>query len=172
LIGFQLSGENANERNLITGTRYMNVTGMLPFENMVADYVKETKNHVMYRVTPVYTGDNLIADGVKIEAYSVEDRGEGVSFNVFVYNIQPGIIIDYATGESRLEGESSVDNGSSQQTTSSQEKTYILNTNSKKIHTPDCGYVKDIQTNNKREYNGNIDSFLADGYTSCKKCKP
>ncbi len=100
LIGYQLSGENANERNLITGTRYMNVEGMLPFENMVADYVDETGNHVMYRVTPVFEGGNLVASGVQMEAYSVEDQGEGVSYNVYVYNVQPGVSIDYATGES------------------------------------------------------------------------
>ncbi len=171
LIGFQLTGENANTQNLITGTRYFNVDGMLPFENMVADYVKETENHVMYRVTPVYTGDNLIADGVKIEAYSVEDKGEGVSFNVFVYNIQPGIVIDYATGESRLAGDTSYDKNNSQQT-SSQNKTYVLNTNSKKIHTLNCGYVEDISAENKSEYKGNVDSLLAQGYTACKKCNP
>lgn len=102
LIGYQLSGENANRENLITGTRYMNVDGMLPFENMVADYVKETNQHVLYRVTPVFTGDNLVADGVQMEAMSVEDQGAGICFNVFVYNAQPGITIDYATGESRL----------------------------------------------------------------------
>lgn len=100
LIGYQLTGENANEENLITGTRYMNVEGMLPFENMVADYVKETGNHVLYRVEPVFEGDNLLASGVHMEAESVEDNGEGVSFNVYVYNAQPGISIDYRTGES------------------------------------------------------------------------
>lgn len=102
LIGYQLSGENANEQNLITGTRYMNVEGMLPFENMVADYVQETGNHVLYRVTPVFTGNNLLADGVQLEALSVEDKGADICFNVFVYNVQPGINIDYATGESSL----------------------------------------------------------------------
>ena len=105
LIGHQLAGEDANERNLITGTRYFNVDGMLPFENMIADYVKETNNHVLYRVTPIYDGDDLVAKGVQMEAYSVEDDGEGVMFNVFVYNVQPGIEIDYATGESWLSSE-------------------------------------------------------------------
>ena len=104
LIGYQLSGENANTKNLITGTRYMNVEGMLPFENMVADYVKETDNHVLYRVTPIYKGDNLLADGLQIEAYSVEDSGAGISFNVFTYNAQPQITIDYANGESYFDG--------------------------------------------------------------------
>ena len=105
LIGFQLSGENANACNLITGTRYMNVEGMLPFENMVADYVKETGNHVMYRVTPIFEGDNLLATGVQMEAMSVEDDGEGILFNVFCYNVQPQITIDYVSGESIYEGE-------------------------------------------------------------------
>lgn len=100
LIGYQLAGENANKKNLITGTRYLNVTGMLPFENMVDDYVEETENHVLYRVTPVFDGDNLVASGVQMEAFSVEDEGEGVCFNVYIYNVQPGVIIDYATGES------------------------------------------------------------------------
>lgn len=103
LIGYQLNGENANEKNLITGTRYLNMEGMLPFENMTADYVQETGNHVLYRVTPVFTGDHLLADGVQMEAMSVEDEGAGICFNVFVYNVQPGIQIDYATGESSLE---------------------------------------------------------------------
>jgi len=100
LIGYQLSGENANKQNLITGTRYLNIDGMLPFEDMVADYVKETQNHVMYRVTPIFEGDNLVASGVLIEAYSVEDKGEGITFNIYAYNCQPGVIIDYATGDS------------------------------------------------------------------------
>ena len=101
LIGFQLAGENANKRNLITGTRYLNIEGMLPFENLVADYVQETENHVLYRVTPIFEGDNLVAHGVLMEGYSVEDEGEGVCFCVYAYNAQPGITIDYATGESR-----------------------------------------------------------------------
>ena len=102
LIGYQLSGENANVQNLITGTRYLNVEGMLPFENKVASYVRETGNHVLYRVTPIFEKDNLLAEGVLMEAYSVEDEGKGVAFCVFVYNVQPGIEIDYATGESKL----------------------------------------------------------------------
>lgn len=103
LIGFQLTGENANEKNLITGTRYMNMEGMLPFEDMVADHIQETNNHVLYRVTPIFEGDDLVASGVQMEAQSVEDHGEGIRFNVFVYNVQPGITIDYITGESHLE---------------------------------------------------------------------
>ena len=104
LIGYQLTGENANEKNLITGTRYLNIEGMLPFENMVADYVKETDQHVMYRVTPVFEGDNLLASGVLMEGKSVEDNGEGILFCVFAYNVQPGVTIDYATGESTVDG--------------------------------------------------------------------
>lgn len=103
LIGYQLTAENANKNNLITGTRYLNVDGMLLFENMVADYIKETNNHVLYRVTPIFTGDNLLADGVLMEAESVEDNGEGISYNVFCYNVQPGVKIDYVTGDSSLE---------------------------------------------------------------------
>ena len=104
LIGFQLTGENANKGNLITGTRYLNIDGMLPFENMTTDYVKETGNHVLYRVTPVFEGDELVARGVLMEGWSVEDEGEGVCFNVFCYNVQPGVVIDYADGSSHLEG--------------------------------------------------------------------
>ena len=100
LIGYQLSAENANTRNLITGTRYLNTQGMLPFENLVADYIKETGNHVLYRVTPIFSGDDLVAKGVEMEAWSVEDRGDGVCFHVYCYNNQPGIQIDYATGDS------------------------------------------------------------------------
>lgn len=103
LIGYQLSGENANEKNLITGTRYMNTEGMLPFENEVADYVQETGNHVLYRVTPVFEGNHLVADGVLMEAMSVEDRGLDIEFNVFVYNVQPHVKIDYQTGKSSLD---------------------------------------------------------------------
>lgn len=102
LIGYQLTAENANEKNLITGTRYLNIEGMLPFENMVADYIDETDNHVLYRVTPIFKGDNLLASGVQMEAYSVEDKGKGVSFNVYCYNVQPGIEINYSDGTSRL----------------------------------------------------------------------
>lgn len=103
LIAYQLAGENANEKNLITGTRYMNVEGMLPFENQVAEYVRDTGNHVLLRVTPIYDGRNLVASGVQMEAESVEDHGKSVRFNVYCYNVQPGVEIDYATGENWLE---------------------------------------------------------------------
>ncbi len=124
LIGYQLTAENANKQNLITGTRYMNVDGMLPFENMVADYIKETDNHVLYRVTPVFEGENLVADGVQMEAYSVEDNGDGICFNVFVYNVQPGIEIDYATGESRLSDEPASQTSTSEIRGNSKSKIY------------------------------------------------
>lgn len=123
LIGYQLTAENANARNLITGTRYFNATLMLPYENMVADYIKETNNHVLYRVTPLFEGNNLVATGVQMEAKSVEDNGEGIEFNVFVYNVQPGITIDYATGNNSLSDEEIVETESSNNTTSSTNST-------------------------------------------------
>lgn len=102
LIGFQLAGENANKNNLITCTRYMNTVGMLDFENKVAEYIRNTSNHVLYRVTPIFDGDNLLSSGVQMEALSIEDNGEGIKFNVFVYNVQSGIEINYKTGMSSL----------------------------------------------------------------------
>ena len=166
LIGFQLTGENANEKNLITGTRYLNVEGMLPFENMVADYVKETNNHVLYRVTPVFEGSNLVASGVQMEALSVEDKGEGVCFNVYAYNNQPGITIDYATGENWLEDEAPAANSGTSAAT------YILNTSSHKFHNPDCGSVATIKDANKQTYQGSRDDLIAQGYEACGQCKP
>ena len=129
LIGYQLTAENANDRNLITGTRYFNATLMLPYENMVADYIKETNNHVLYRVTPVFEGNNLVATGVQMEAKSVEDNGEEIEFNVFVYNVQPGITIDYATGNSALTGEEIVKTESADNTTNSTTNSSSSNTN-------------------------------------------
>lgn len=165
LIGYQLAGENANEKNLITGTRYLNVTGMLKFEDQVADYVNETNHHVLYRVTPVFEGDNLVASGVEMEAYSVEDKGEGVSFHVFLYNVQPGITIDYATGESWLDNS---------KTTEDNEKTlnYVLNTNTHKFHKENCESVRDIAGSNKEVYTGNREDLINMGYEPCKRCKP
>lgn len=183
LIGFQLTGENANERNLITGTRYMNVEGMLPFENLVADYVKETSNHVLYRVTPLYEGDNLVASGVQMEAMSVEDKGEGVCFNVYCYNVQPGVAIDYATGDSWLEGDAPASSGSDSSTapeetsggdasTAEQEQEYVLNTNSKKFHLPDCSGVTSMSPENRQDYTGTRQSLIDQGYSPCGTCKP
>lgn len=170
LIGYQLTGENANEKNLITGTRYMNVEGMLPFENMVDDYIEETNNHVMYRVTPIYDGDNLVASGVQMEAYSVEDNGEGICFNVYVYNNQPEITIDYATGDNWLSTEAPSSNSNNSTTEST--NTYVLNTNSKKIHKPDCSGLKNTKEENKQTYTGDIQTLLNQGYQKCKTCKP
>lgn len=166
LIGFQLTGENANERNLITGTRYMNVEGMLPFENMVADYIKETNMRVLYRVTPVFDGDNLVARGVQLEAMSIEDGGEGICFNVYVYNNQPEIVIDYATGQSHLEGKAQT------QQTNDGKTTYILNINSKKFHTASCKQAQDISENNREIYQGQRDALLKDGYVAAGCCNP
>lgn len=165
LIGYQLSAENANEKNLITGTRYLNVSGMLPFENMVADYIKNTGNHVLYRITPIYQGKNLVASGVLMEAQSVED--DTIRFCVYCYNVQPGIQIDYATGKSSLAA------GSEEASKApDQEATYILNENSKKIHTPNCPSVQDTKPKNRKEYHGSLQELLDDGYTGCKNCNP
>lgn len=162
LIGYQLSGENANDKNLITGTRYMNVQGMLPFENMIADYVKETNNHVLYRVTPVFEGNNLIASGVLMEAKSVEDNGEGIEFNVYCYNVQPGVEIDYATGKN-----SAVANNTDEKT-----ETYILNTSSKKFHKTSCSGADSISEKNRSEYNGTRSMLIVQGYEPCGSCNP
>ena len=169
LIGYQLSGENANEKNLITGTRYMNVEGMLPFENMVADYIKETGNHVLYRVTPFFDGDNLLANGVQMEALSVEDKGEGICFHVYVYNSQPGIHIDYATGDSWLSEEADTHD-----TTDSSDNTlaYVLNTKSRKFHLPSCSGVAAMSESNKESYTGSRDALIEQGYSPCGQCNP
>ena len=166
LIGYQLTAENANEENLITGTRYMNVEGMLPFENMVADYIRETGNHVMYRVTPVFEGDNLVASGVQMEAKSVEDDGEEICYNVYVYNVQPGIEVDYATGDSR-EAEDTKET-----VNSDRKNNYILNTNTKKFHFSSCGGAEEIKKENKEEYTGTRTELIAQGYEPCGRCKP
>ncbi len=172
LIGYQLSGENANEKNLITGTRYMNVEGMLPFENQVAEYVRETNNHVMYRVTPVFEKDNLLAKGVQMEAFSVEDDGKGVSFNVFVNNIQPGIEIDYRNGKSRLESDDKANKIEETEKVDNEKATYILNTNTMKFHSEECSSVEDIRPKNKETFNGTRVWLIDNGYSPCGVCKP
>lgn len=200
LIAYQLAGENANERNLITGTRSFNASGMLPFEEMVGNYVRETDHHVLYRVTPMFRGMNLVADGVLMEAWSVEDNGAGICFNVFVYNVQPGIVIDYATGDSYADtGVSLADGGSADQngdtalpdgdsadpvvlpsptvtpTPEPQESTsadYILNTNTHKFHYPYCDSVQEMAEHNKLPYSGTRDEVIAMGYVPCKRCNP
>ncbi len=163
LIGFQLTGENDNKLNLITGTRYVNVEGMLPFENMVADYIKETGNHVLYRVTPIFEGDELVARGVQMEAWSIEDSGEGVCFNVYCYNVQPGVKIDYASGESALDEEAF---------TEGETGDFVLNTNSKKFHLPSCSGAIDMSEKNRQDYSGSRDLLIAQGFEPCSQCKP
>lgn len=193
LIAYQLSAENANIKNLITGTRYLNIGGMLSFEKKVIRYIENTGNHVLYRVTPIFVGDNLVASGVQMEAFSVEDKGEGICFNVFVYNVQPGVEIDYLTGESRLskEYESSLENSlnSTYGDSTSQpgitqgaveESTedifagadFIINTSSLKFHKPDCESVKEMSNRNKKAFNGSREELIELGYIPCKVCNP
>ena len=189
LIGYQLTAENANEENLITGTRYMNVEGMLPFEDMTADYIRETGNHVLYRVTPLYNGDDLVASGVQMEAQSVEDEGQGVLFNVYCYNVQPGVGIDYRTGDSweeeegisvqetpEFSGEKGEALSASDQEIAAEkstgETTYILNVNSGKFHLPDCRSVNQMKEKNKMEITGTRDELVQQGYSPCQNCNP
>lgn len=195
LIGYQLSGENSNTRNLITGTRYMNVEGMLPYENKTADYIKSTGNHVLYRVIPIFEGDNLLASGVTMEAYSIEDAGKGLSFCVYCYNVQPGITINYVNGDSTgpaFTGSttgSTTGNTTDSKTESKTESTeqsntfkqnngneisstYILNTNTRKFHRPDCSSVKKMKDKNKAEFTGTREEAIAAGYDPCGNCNP
>lgn len=165
LIGFQLTGENANEENLITGTRYMNVEGMLPFENMVADFIRETGFHVLYRVTPHFVGRELVARGVWIEAYSVEDAGEGIEFFVYCYNVQPGVEIDYATGESRLAE-------SAEEKETGEARQFVLNTNSKKFHLPSCPSADTIAPHNRETRTAAREDLIKEGYSPCGACRP
>lgn len=196
LLGYQLTGENANERNLITGTRYLNVQGMLPFENAVADYVDATGNHVLMAVMPVFEGSELVARGVHMMAESVEDGGEGVAFNVFCYNVQPGVVIDYGTGESMLEEDAtplpdvsgaesapdtasegaSAGEASEKGATGSAEgkgtTEYVLNTNSKKFHLPSCSSVDQMSPKNREDVEDTRENLIAKGYDPCKRCNP
>lgn len=191
LIGYQLSGENSNTRNLITGTRYMNVEGMLPYENKTADYIKSTGNHVLYRVIPIFEGDNLLASGVTMEAYSIEDAGKGLSFCVYCYNVQPGITINYVNGDSTgpaFTGSttgSTTDSKTESKTESTEQSstfkqnngneissTYILNTNTRKFHRPDCSSVKKMKDKNKAEFTGTREEAIAAGYDPCGNCNP
>ena len=159
---------------------------MLPFENMVADYIKETGNHVLYRVTPVFDGNNLVASGVVMEAESVEDKGDGILFCVFCYNVQPGVSIDYATGDSQLDGTAAetpttkpaettpVTKPETQAPaeTEPQGQSYVLNTNTHKFHNPSCSSVKDIKPQNRQDYTGSRSDVIAMGYDPCKRCNP
>ena len=188
LIGYQLTAENANVSNLVTGTRYLNIEGMLPFENMAADYIKETGNHVEYHVTPVFEGENLLATGVLMEGYSVEDQGDGVCFCVFAYNVQPGVNIDYATGDSSLAEVAAQPAASPTPTNPAppaeeppanqqpdpepQGNTYILNTNTKKFHYPGCSSVDQMKESNKQVYTGSREDIISLGYVPCKRCNP
>ena len=183
LIGFQLTGENANERNLITGTRYLNTKGMLPFENMVADYIKDTGNHVMYRCTPVFAGNELVARGVHLEAYSVEDKGDGICFNVFIFNVQPGVKIDYLTGESSLEDESTTTPTPKPSVTpkptpkpspssTAQAQSYVLNTKTKVFHYASCRHVSSIKDANRKNFTGSRGALIKDGFKPCGSCHP
>ena len=194
LIGFQLTGENANPQNLITGTRYLNIQGMLPFENAVADYVDATGNHVLMAVTPIFEGDELVARGVHMMAESVEDGGEGVAFNVFCYNVQPGVVIDYGTGESMLEEEATLlpdvsgaekapatasdgggeasEKGATETDEGKGVAVYVLNTNSKKFHRPDCSLVGQMSAKNREDVEDTRENLIANGYDPCKRCNP
>ena len=174
LIGFQLAGENANEKNLITGTRYLNIDGMLPFENEIADYVERTGNHVLYRVTPIYDGYNLVASGVLMEAYSVEDKGKGVCFCVFAYNVQPGVEINYYTGQNTAVGEEFPEQNQTENSNNKNESTiiYIINMSSKKFHYPDKSCSNNIKAENRQEYEGTRSELISDGYSPCGTCKP
>lgn len=174
LIAYCLAGENANEKNLITGTRYMNAEGMNQFEIEVSDYVHSTNNHVLYRVTPIFEGDNLVASGVRIEAESVEDKGEGIKFNVYCYNVQPGVCIDYSNGDSWLEDESDTNSldGDTAASKSSEENTYIINTSSGKFHYPDCDGIKNAKAKNKKTYTGSRYELINEGYEPCGNCNP
>lgn len=190
LIAYMLAAENANPQNLITGTRYLNTQGMLPFETKVSDYVKSTGNHVLYRVTPIFEGDNLLANGVLMEAYSVEDDGAGICFCVFVYNVQPGIGIDYATGDNWAESSMASREAAEpiivetptpqpentpqivQEASVPQGTTYVLNTNTMKFHYPDCSSVDQMKEKNKQIYTGNREDVINMGYVPCKRCNP
>ena len=196
LLGYQLTGENANPQNLITGTRYLNIQGMRPFENAVADYVDATGNHVLMAVTPIFEGSELVARGVHMMTESVEDGGEGVAFNVFCYNVQPGVVIDYGTGASMLEedatplpdvsgAESAPDaasegagarEASEKGATGSDEgkgvAEYVLNTNSRKFHLPSCSSVGQMSPKNREDVEDTRENLIANGYDPCKRCNP
>lgn len=175
LIAYCLAGENDNHLNLITGTRYLNVQGMQPFETKVLEYVESTNNHVLYRATPIFEGDNLVASGVTIEAFSVEDMGVGVCFYVYLYNVQPGITIDYSSGESyRTEGAKSdaIIEESSNDTKYEIEYNYVLNTNTKRFHYADCDSVNDMKEKNKKYFSGDREELIEMNYKPCQRCNP
>ena len=200
LIAHSLSGQDANERNLITGTRYFNAQSMQMYENEVLSYIRSTNNHVLYRVTPVFEGENLVASGVQMEGLSVEDDGAGVSFNVFCYNVQPGVVIDYSNGQNWLAqayGGATDTSGAATpaatqvaapETAGTQTKgatatsgsgdraeqgtRYVLNTNSKKFHLPSCNGVAKIQAENRKDFTGSRQDLIDQGYSPCGACNP
>lgn len=190
LIAYQLAGANAEERNLITGTRYLNVTGMLPIENQVWEYVKGTGNHVLYRVTPIFEEDNLVASGVVIEAYSVEDKGKGIQLCRYLFNVQPGIVIDYTNGDSYEDAVFSLDPIESEDeiiefnsdtkavtrqmpvTENTDEITYVLNINTMRFHKPSCQSVTDMKEKNRRYSYETREELIEEGYIPCGSCKP
>lgn len=173
LIGYQLTGENAEERNLITGTRFMNTEGMLPYENAIADYVDRTGNHVLYRVTPVFQGEELLARGVLMEAQSIEDNGAGIRFCVYCYNAQPRVVIDYATGNNWLDSEyADSSEGESGAEAPETEQSYVANLNSKRFHYPACPSVADMKESNAYYFYGTRSELIANGYVPCGRCNP
>lgn len=192
LIAFQLTGENANERNLITGTRFLNNTGMLPYEEKVGDYVRETGNHVMYRVTPRFEGRERVARKVEMEALSVEDHGEGVSFHIYVYNVQPGILIDYMTGESARDpkertvtlglaagGSGQGDKEGTADQDAAQDPQveeavgeYIVNKNTRRFHRPSCPSVQKMKEKNRVHFEGARKELIDGGLSPCETCRP
>ena len=194
LIGFQLAGENDNEKNLITGTRYMNIEGMLPFENMIADYVEDTENHVMYRVTPIYNGFDYVAQGVLMEAWSVEDNGYGICFCIFAYNVQPGVTIDYFTGVNVANGEKlpeiedddreQIGNGSGNSSGDSDKENennttepgvkadFVHSVNSKKFHKADANCISRINEENRVYEHCTREEMIENGFEPCKVCNP
>lgn len=175
LIAYCLAAENANKKNLITGTRYMNNEGMLPYEIKVAQYVEDTGNHVLYRVTPIFEGNNLLASGILMEAYSVEDKGKGISFCVYCYNVQPGITINYKNGDSSIstaDAEEEKEEEKEDTDSNSSKQTYVLNTNTKKFHKPSCRSVGQMSAKNKKEVKDTRDNIISDGYDPCKICNP
>lgn len=184
LIAYSLAGENANENNLITGTRHMNADVMEPFESMTKWYICDTGNHVMYRVTPIFEGENLIASGVHMMAKSVEDGGVGIDFNVYIYNVQPGVEIDYRTGDNKLSSDSSASEAQSQsgayefdskavsQQPADSEADYVINLRTGKFHYPDCSGVADISEGNRRNYSGTREELINLGYEPCGGCRP
>ena len=166
LLGHQLTGENANEENLITGTRYMNVEGMLPFEDEVADYVERTGGSVLMRVAPVFVGEELVARGVHMEALSLGDGGQGISFNVYCHNVQPGVSMDYATGESWRSDQQEA------ASSSPQAMDYVLNTSSKKFHLSGCSSVDRMAERNRQDFTGTREDLISRGYDPCGNCNP